>query len=81
MADTAPQTTPIEPYTGKVTLNLEEWRTVTVNLREFLHRMQMNMRDVDSENYEEMRECEVDTKVGSCSKYLVLEHLVISRFN
>ena len=53
----------IEPYSGKVTLNLEEWRTVATNLREFLHKMQMNIRDIHSENYEEMRECEVDTKV------------------
>ncbi len=53
----------MEPYTGKVTLDLKEWRTVSLNLREFLHRMQMNIRDIDSKNYEEMRECEVDTKV------------------
>ena len=25
--------------------------------------MQMNIRDIDSKNYKEMRECEVDTKV------------------
>ena len=36
---------------------------VSLDLREFLHRMQMNIRDIDSKNYEEMRECEVDTKV------------------
>ena len=55
--------TPVEPYTGKVTLDLQEWRTVASKLREFLHRMQMNIRDVDSRKYEEMRECEVDSKV------------------
>ena len=67
------QKPPIEPYSGKVTLNLEEWRTVATNLREFLHKMQMNIRDIHSENYEEMRECEVDTKVILCNEHLVLE--------
>ena len=56
--------TPVEPYSGKVTLDLKEWRTVVVKLRDFLNRMQRNIRDVDSKNYVEMRECEVDTKVG-----------------
>ena len=67
------QKPPIEPYSGKVTLNLEEWRTVATNLREFLHQMQMNIRDIHSDNYEEMRECEVDTKVILCNGHLVLE--------
>ena len=53
----------MEPYSGKVTLDLKEWKTVTISLREFLNRMQLNIRDVDSKNYKEMRECEVDTKV------------------
>ena len=53
----------MEPYSGKITLDLKEWRIVTINLREFLNRMQLNIRDVDSKNYKEMRECEVDTKV------------------
>ena len=53
----------MEPYSGKVTLDLKEWRTVTISLREFLNRMQLNIRDVDSKSYKEMRECEIDTKV------------------
>lgn len=56
--------TTIEPYDGRVTLDLREWTMAASNLREFLHKIQMNIRDVDSKNYEEMRECEIATKVS-----------------
>ncbi|XP_028414728.1 nuclear anchorage protein 1-like isoform X2 [Dendronephthya gigantea] len=52
----------VEPYSGHVTLDMNQWRSVVVNFRDFLHRLQMNIRDVDSKDYEEMRECESDTK-------------------
>ena len=57
------KTTPIEPYTGTITLDINEWKTVVSNLRNFLIRMQLLIRDIDSTNYLEMRECERDTKV------------------
>lgn len=63
--DVGKERTPVEPYSGKVTLDLNEWRAVVINLRDFLNRMQMNIRDIDSKNYVEMRECEVKTKVGN----------------
>lgn len=62
--DVRKEGTSVEPYSGKVTLDVTEWKAVAINLRDFLNRMQMNIRDIDSKNYVEMRECEVDTKVG-----------------
>ena len=51
------------PYDGHVTLDLNEWRSVASTLRNFLINMQMNIRDINSKDYVEMRDCELDTKV------------------
>lgn len=53
----------IVPYDGHVTLDLNEWRSVASTLRNFLINMQMNIRDINSKDYAEMRDCELDTKV------------------
>lgn len=53
----------VEPYDHKITLDFTKWMIIVNNLRGFLHNMQMNIRDIDSGNYEDMKECEVDTKV------------------
>ena len=53
----------MEPYHGELTLDLKEWKKVASKLRDFLVRMQLSIRDIDSSNYPEMRECELDTKV------------------